>query len=88
MPQMFKIKNLKFYPIDQFFYWIFINISIILTWLGIQVIELPFFILIITLFHLYQMIYSIILQDNDINIINELDKVYDLNSYYKNKIFY
>ena len=36
-----KIKSLKFYPIDKFFYWIFINIFIILTWLGIQIIEYP-----------------------------------------------
>ena len=37
-----KIKRLKFYPINQYLYWIFINILIILTWLGAQIIEYPF----------------------------------------------
>lgn len=37
-----KIKNYKFYPINKYIYWIFINTLIILTWLGAQPIEYPF----------------------------------------------
>nr|WOF82973.1 cytochrome b [Tetragonisca angustula] len=37
-----KMKNLKFYPINKFFYWMFINVFIMLTWLGMQVIEYPY----------------------------------------------
>nr|QEN99356.1 cytochrome b [Melipona fasciculata] len=37
-----KMKNLKFYPINQLFFWMFINIFIMLTWLGMQMIEYPF----------------------------------------------
>lgn len=36
------LKNNKFYIINKFFYWWFINIFIILTWLGGQVIEYPY----------------------------------------------
>lgn len=34
--------NIKFYPINQIIFWIFVNIFILLTWLGAQPIETPF----------------------------------------------
>nr|AAO18422.2 cytochrome b [Melipona bicolor] len=37
-----KMKNIKFYPLNQFLFWMFINIFIMLTWLGGQMIEYPF----------------------------------------------
>ena len=37
-----KLKNNKFYFINKFIYWWFINIFIILTWLGGQIIEYPY----------------------------------------------
>lgn len=37
-----KLKNNKFYFINKFIYWWFINIFIILTWLGRQIIEYPY----------------------------------------------
>lgn len=37
-----KINTLIFYPINQIFFWLFINLFIILTWLGGQLIEYPF----------------------------------------------
>nr|YP_010892929.1 cytochrome b [Tetragonula iridipennis]WJQ22764.1 cytochrome b [Tetragonula iridipennis] len=36
------MKNIKFYPFNQFMYWSFINNVILLTWLGGKVIEHPF----------------------------------------------
>nr|ALO64599.1 cytochrome b [Nomada ruficornis] len=36
------MKTLKFYPVSKFFYWMFINNFIMLTWLGGQLIEYPF----------------------------------------------
>lgn len=36
------LKNNKFYFINKIFYWWFINIFIILTWLGKQIIEYPY----------------------------------------------
>ena len=37
-----KLKNNKFYFINKFIYWWFINIFVILTWLGGQIIEYPY----------------------------------------------
>nr|UZT67561.1 cytochrome b [Paramblynotus sp. ZJUH 20220012] len=36
------IQSLKFYPINQIMFWIFINIFILLTWIGMKPIEFPF----------------------------------------------
>uniref|UniRef100_UPI003D46CE42 cytochrome b n=1 Tax=Geniotrigona thoracica TaxID=395500 RepID=UPI003D46CE42 len=37
-----KMKSLKFYPMNHYLYWMFINILIMLTWLGGQSIEYPY----------------------------------------------
>jgi len=37
-----KFNTLIFYPVNQFIYWIFINIFILLTWAGAQPIEAPY----------------------------------------------
>nr|AZL93384.1 cytochrome b [Pimpla luctuosa] len=37
-----KFQSMKFYPLNQLLFWIFINIIIILTWLGSQPVEAPF----------------------------------------------
>lgn len=45
---LFKIpfsKGLQFYPISQHIYWIWVNIFILLTWIGIKPVETPFIIL-------------------------------------------
>lgn len=68
-----KIKNLKFYPINKFFYWIFINVFIILTWLGIQVIEYPYIDLnnIFTILYFGYYIFSFIINNLFDCIINK-----------------
>lgn len=38
----FTVQSMGFYPFRQVFYWIFINIFILLTWAGAQVIEFPY----------------------------------------------
>nr|WCJ52999.1 cytochrome b [Mindarus keteleerifoliae] len=37
-----KFLNLKFYPINKFFFWIFIMTFILLTWIGMKPVEYPF----------------------------------------------
>lgn len=37
-----KINSSIFYPLNQIYFWLFINIFIILTWFGTQIIEYPF----------------------------------------------
>lgn len=37
-----KLNSLSFYPINQIFYWIYINNFILLTWAGAQIIEYPY----------------------------------------------
>lgn len=37
-----KLNSLIFYPLNQFSFWIYINIFILLTWAGAQIIEYPF----------------------------------------------
>lgn len=37
-----KFLNNKFYPINKILFWIFINIFIILTWIGIKPVEFPY----------------------------------------------
>lgn len=37
-----KFNSLILYPFNQFFYWIFINTFILLTWAGAQIIEYPY----------------------------------------------
>nr|YP_009692137.1 cytochrome b [Tricentrus brunneus]QEG98469.1 cytochrome b [Tricentrus brunneus] len=37
-----KFKGLNFYPMSQMYYWLFISIFILLTWIGSQPVELPF----------------------------------------------
>lgn len=37
-----KLNSLSFYPINQLSYWIYINIFILLTWIGAQIIEYPY----------------------------------------------
>lgn len=37
-----KFNSLSFYPLNQYLFWIFINIFILLTWGGAQPIELPY----------------------------------------------
>ena len=68
-----KIKRLKFYPINQYLYWIFINILIILTWLGGQIIEYPFINLNIffTIIHFNYFIFSFLLNNIYDLIINK-----------------
>lgn len=39
-----KIQGNQFYPIKQFFFWIFINLVLILTWIGARPVEEPFII--------------------------------------------
>lgn len=39
-----KIQRIKFYPINQFLFWIFFIILILLTWIGIRPVEEPFII--------------------------------------------
>lgn len=48
-----KFNSLSLYPLNQFNYWIFINIFILLTWAGAQPIEPPFIIIRQTLACLY-----------------------------------
>lgn len=55
-----KFNSLTLYPINQYSYWIFLNIFILLTWAGAQPIELPF-ILIRQILSLCYFIYFIIL---------------------------
>ncbi|KAF3419752.1 cytochrome b (mitochondrion) [Frieseomelitta varia] len=47
------MKNTKFYPLNKYIYWMFINIFIMLTWLGKQMIEYPY----INLNEFYTMMY-------------------------------
>lgn len=37
-----KLNSLTFYPLNQLFYWIYINTFILLTWTGAQIIEYPY----------------------------------------------
>lgn len=37
-----KFQSLAIYPLNQFLYWMFINVFILLTWIGIKPIEFPF----------------------------------------------
>nr|UFX34262.1 cytochrome b [Kozhantshikovia vernalis] len=37
-----KIKSNKFYPINQIYFWIFCNIVILLTWIGMKPVEMPY----------------------------------------------
>nr|QRW36408.1 cytochrome b [Sanfilippodytes adelardi] len=39
-----KFKSLKFYPINQFLFWMFTIIVILLTWIGMRTVEEPFII--------------------------------------------
>lgn len=54
-----KINTFSFYPINQFFFWIFINIFFILTWLGGQLIEFPY-IELRQLFSIFYFLYFIV----------------------------
>lgn len=63
-----KFQSSKFYPINKFIYWNFINIIIILTWLGAKPIEVPF----IYLRQLITLIYFLFYFTNNI-IINKWD---------------
>nr|UZT67419.1 cytochrome b [Aegilips sp. ZJUH 20220002] len=36
------IQGLNFYPFNQMFYWIFINVFFLLTWIGMKTIEYPY----------------------------------------------
>jgi len=48
LPLIISSKNsnsISFHPINQYLYWIFINVFILLTWSGAQPIELPFIII-------------------------------------------
>nr|AZL93320.1 cytochrome b [Ismarus sp. ZJUH_2016020] len=55
MPFLMKtnMKNLKFYPINKMYFFLFININILLTWVGMKPIENPFISLsqILTIFY-------------------------------------
>nr|YP_010277796.1 cytochrome b [Chelonus formosanus]UDP58203.1 cytochrome b [Chelonus formosanus]UHY94337.1 cytochrome b [Chelonus formosanus]UJM44018.1 cytochrome b [Chelonus formosanus] len=48
-----KFQSLSFYPINQILFWMFFNIMLMLTWLGMQVVEYPF----IFLSQFYMLIY-------------------------------
>nr|YP_009735164.1 cytochrome b [Acropyga pallida]QBG38651.1 cytochrome b [Acropyga pallida] len=48
-----KFNSLMFYPLNQFLYWMFMNIFILLTWAGAQVIEIPFILISQTLSIMY-----------------------------------
>nr|WHU54560.1 cytochrome b [Chelonus munakatae] len=37
-----KFQSLSFYPINQIMFWMFFNVMIMLTWLGMQMVEYPF----------------------------------------------
>nr|AHX97875.1 cytochrome b [Proterops sp. QL-2014] len=37
-----KLQSNSFYPLNQFYFWIYTNIMIMLTWLGAQMVEYPF----------------------------------------------
>nr|AWH61915.1 cytochrome b [Cicadella viridis] len=37
-----KFKGIEFYPISQLNFWIFVNVIILLTWIGARPVELPF----------------------------------------------
>nr|WRY72446.1 cytochrome b [Typhlocyba bilaminata] len=37
-----KFKSISFYPINQYFYWMFIIVVILLTWIGARPVELPY----------------------------------------------
>nr|QRV62426.1 cytochrome b [Graptodytes pictus] len=39
-----KFKSLKFYPLNQSLFWMFISISILLTWIGMRTVEEPYII--------------------------------------------
>nr|DBA43557.1 TPA_asm: CYTB [Bombus difficillimus] len=54
------LKNNKFYFVNKILYWWFINIFIMLTWLGAQMIEYPYTNLnmIFTFFYFYYLIFS------------------------------
>nr|WKU84188.1 cytochrome b [Stipomorpha sp.] len=40
-----KFKSTKFYPINQLTFWMFMNIMILLTWIGSQPVEMPYMII-------------------------------------------
>nr|AZL93242.1 cytochrome b [Exallonyx sp. ZJUH_2016014] len=53
------MKSLKFYPLTQITFWVFINCFIILTWLGANPIESPFILMSQIISMLYFMFYFI-----------------------------
>lgn len=58
-----KFKTLKFYPINQFLFWTFLSIIILLTWIGIRPVEEPYIItgqILTFLYFLYFLINPII----------------------------
>ena len=60
-----KIKRVKFYPMNHYLYWLFINTSFILTWLGSQPIEYPYTSMnnIFTFIYFFYYIFSFILNN-------------------------
>nr|AXR86023.1 cytochrome b [Gonatocerus sp. ZCS-2018] len=71
MPFMFnyKFKGFKFYLFNQIYYWIFINIFILLTWIGARPVEDPYIFLGQIISILYFMYYL---------LFNKLINLYDL----------
>nr|BCS80000.1 cytochrome b [Monomorium triviale] len=61
------VQSLSFYPFSQFFYWVFVNIFILLTWAGAQVIEIPFVFISQFLSIMYFMFFLSLMLINKIN---------------------
>nr|YP_010987393.1 cytochrome b [Anagyrus galinae]WON65605.1 cytochrome b [Anagyrus galinae] len=71
----YSMKSFKFYFLNQFMFWIFLNLFIILTWIGARPVEDPYIIigqLISILYFFYFLIYSFISNKSDKNLFNDL----------------
>lgn len=65
----FNIYSLIFYPLNQIFYWIYINTFILLTWAGAQIIEYPFILIrqiLSILYFTYFLIFTLLLKTWDL----------------------
>nr|YP_009945170.1 cytochrome b [Monomorium pharaonis]QOE17528.1 cytochrome b [Monomorium pharaonis] len=62
------LQSLSFYPFSQVMYWMFINIFIMLTWAGAQVIEDPYVMVSQFLSIMYFMFFFLIVLINKINL--------------------
>jgi ubiquinol-cytochrome c reductase cytochrome b subunit len=55
-----KFQGFQFYPISQFYFWLFVTSVILLTWIGIRPVETPYVIIGQILTLIYFILYLII----------------------------